>query len=431
MPAVVIVGTQWGDEGKGKIVDLLAPQADLIVRFQGGHNAGHTVVVGQEQFVLHLVPSGILHPGKIGIIGNGIVIDPAALLEEVDGLTARGIDLHGRLFISHRAHLIMPYHKAIDKESEKLKGARKIGTTGRGIGPAYADKMARVGLRVADLLDPDLFRQKLTGSLAEMNYVLGRLYSVKGFDLDVVCREYLGYAERLNAYIADTGDVLNDAIAAGRRVLFEGAQGTLLDVDHGTYPFVTSSSATAGGAATGSGVGPTRIDRVMGVAKAYSTRVGEGPFPTELSEEDGGGALRARGQEFGATTGRPRRCGWFDAVVVRYAVRINGLSGLAITKLDVLDECSDIKICTSYECRGNRLSTIPAVAEHYDECRPVYETMPGWKQSTEGITRYEDLPPNAKRYLERLSGLVGCPLDIVSTGSKRDQTIVIRRAFDA
>jgi len=431
MPAVVIVGTQWGDEGKGKIVDLLAPQADLIVRFQGGHNAGHTVVVGQEQYVLHLVPSGILHPGKIGVVGNGIVIDPAALLDEIDGLTARGIDLHGRLFISHRAHLIMPYHKAIDKESEKLKGARKIGTTGRGIGPAYADKMARVGLRVADLLDPALFRQKLTGSLAEMNFLLGRLYSVKGFDLDVVCREYLGYAERLTAYIADTGDVLNDAIAAGRRVLFEGAQGTLLDVDHGTYPFVTSSSATAGGAATGSGVGPTRIDRVMGVAKAYSTRVGEGPFPTELSEEHGGGDLRARGQEFGATTGRPRRCGWFDAVVVRYAVRINGLSGLAITKLDVLDECSDIKICTSYECRGKRLSTIPAVAEHYDECRPVYETMPGWKQSTVGITRYDDLPPNAKRYLERLSDIVGCPLDIVSTGSKRDQTIVVRRAFDA
>lgn len=431
MPAVVIVGTQWGDEGKGKIVDLLAPQADLIVRFQGGHNAGHTVVVGQEQYVLHLVPSGILHPGKIGVIGNGIVIDPAALLDEIDGLTARGVDLQGRFFVSHRAHLIMPYHKAIDKESEKLKGARKIGTTGRGIGPAYADKMARVGLRVADLLDPALFRQKLTGSLAEMNYLLGRLYSVKGFDLDVVCREYLGYAERLKAYIADTGDVLNDAIAAGRRVLFEGAQGTLLDVDHGTYPFVTSSSATAGGAATGSGVGPTRIDRVMGVAKAYSTRVGEGPFPTELSEEQGGGALRARGQEFGATTGRPRRCGWFDAVVVRYAVRINGLSGLAITKLDVLDECSDINICTSYERRGERLSTIPAIAEHYDECRPVYETMPGWKQSTVGIARYDDLPTNAKRYLERLSDLVGCPLDIVSTGSKRDQTIVVRRAFDA
>lgn len=431
MPAVVIVGTQWGDEGKGKIVDLLSPQADLIVRFQGGHNAGHTVVVGQEQFVLHLIPSGILHPGKIGVIGNGIVIDPAALLDEIDSLTARGIDLTDRLFVSHRAHLIMPYHKAIDKESEKLKGTRKIGTTGRGIGPTYADKMARVGIRVADLLDPDVFRQKLTNSLAEMNYLLGRLYSVKGFDVETVYHDYLGYTARLHTYIADTAEILNDALAANRRVLFEGAQGTLLDVDHGTYPFVTSSSATAGGASSGTGVGPTCIDRVLGVAKAYSTRVGEGPFPTELGEGQGGAALRERGQEFGATTGRPRRCGWFDAVVVRYAVRINGLSGLAITKLDVLDECTDIKICIEYQRGGERLTTIPAVAEHYEQCVPVYETLPGWKQSTVGITRYEDLPPNAKRYLERLAAVVGCPLDLVSTGSKRDQTIVMRRAFDA
>lgn len=430
MPAVVIIGTQWGDEGKGKIVDLLSPQADLIVRYQGGHNAGHTVVVGAEQFVLHLVPSGLLHPGKIGIIGNGVVIDPSALLEEIDHLRRRGIALENRLFVSHRAHLIMPYHKAIDKESEKLKGARKIGTTGRGIGPTYADKMARVGLRLADLLDAELFRTKLANSLTEMNFLLGRLYSVKGFELDAVYEEYLGYAQRLRPYITDTAEIVYDALATNQRVLFEGAQGTLLDVDHGTYPFVTSSSATSGGAVIGSGIGPNRIDRVLGVAKAYSTRVGEGPFPTELGEHEGGGELRARGQEFGATTGRPRRCGWFDAVVVRYAIRINGLSGLAITKLDILDECSDLKICVGYEYNGQRYTTVPAVAEHYDQYVPVYETLPGWKQSTVGVTSYNDLPGNARRYLDRIVELVECPLDVVSTGSKRDQTIVMRALFD-
>lgn len=431
MPAVVVIGTQWGDEGKGKIVDLLAPDAEVIVRFQGGHNAGHTVVVDTNQFILHLVPSGILHPGKVCVIGNGVVIDPAALLDEVDALTARGIDLKGRLAVSDRAHLIMPYHKAIDKESEKHKGARKIGTTGRGIGPAYADKMARVGLRVADLLDPDLFRQKLTRSLTDMNYLLGRLYGVKGFDLDSVYQAYLGYAVRLRPYIVDTAELLHQAVASGRRVLFEGAQGTLLDVDHGTYPFVTSSSATAGGALIGSGIGPGGIDRVVGVAKAYSTRVGEGPFPTELHDDQGGAELRAKGQEFGATTGRPRRCGWFDAVVVRYAVRLNGLSGLAITKLDVLDDCSDIKVCTAYRLGAATVTTVPAVAEHFERCEPIYETLPGWKQATVGMTRYEELPVNARRYLERLSDLVGCPVDLISTGSKRDQTIVLRRAFSA
>jgi adenylosuccinate synthase len=410
-------------------VDLLSPDADIIVRFQGGHNAGHTVVVGADQFVLHLVPSGVLHRGKIGMIGNGVVIDPAALLEEIDALKARGVDLGGRLFVSDRAHLIMPYHKAIDKESEKTKGARKIGTTGRGIGPTYADKMARVGLRVADLLDPDLFKQKLTTSLTDMNYLLGRLYGVKGFDLDSVYQSYLGYATRLRPYIADTAILLHDAVAAGRRVLFEGAQGTLLDVDHGTYPFVTSSSATIGGALIGSGIGPKGIDRVMGVAKAYSTRVGEGPFPTELLDDQGGAELRAKGQEFGATTGRPRRCGWFDAVVVRYAVRLNGLSALAITKLDVLDDSPDIKVCTGYRLNGQPVNTVPAVSEHFARCEPIYETLPGWKQPTAGITRYEELPENARRYLERISQLAGCPVDVISTGSKRDQTIMLRPAF--
>ncbi len=431
MPAVVIIGTQWGDEGKGKIVDLLAPEADVIVRFQGGHNAGHTVVVGADQFILHLVPSGVLHPGKIGIIGNGVVIDPAALLEEIDALKGRGVDLGGRLFVSDRAHLIMPYHKAIDKESEKNKGARKIGTTGRGIGPTYADKMARVGLRVADLMDPELFKQKLTKSLTDMNYLLGRLYGVKGFDLDSVYQAYLGYATRLRPFIVDTAELLHEAITSGRRVLFEGAQGTLLDVDHGTYPFVTSSSATIGGALIGSGIGAGCIDRVLGVAKAYSTRVGEGPFPTELHDDQGGAELRAKGQEFGSTTGRPRRCGWFDAVVVRYAVRLNGLSGLAVTKLDVLDDCPDIKVCTGYRLDGHTVNTVPAVAELFERCEPIYETLPGWKQPTAGITRYEDLPTNARRYLDRLSELVGCPHDVISTGSKRDQTIMRRRAFSA
>jgi adenylosuccinate synthase len=431
MPAVVVIGTQWGDEGKGKIVDLLSPEADVIVRFQGGHNAGHTVVVDNEQFVLHLVPSGILHAGRTCVIGNGVVIDPAALLEEVDGLVARGVDLTGRLFVSDRAHVIMPYHKAIDKESEKHKGARKIGTTGRGIGPAYADKMARVGLRIADLLDAEVFRQKLTRSLTDMNYLLGRLYGVKGFELDAVCDAYLGYAERLRPFIVDTSELIHDAIASGQRVLFEGAQGTLLDVDHGTYPFVTSSSATVGGAVIGSGVGPAGINRVLGVAKAYSTRVGEGPFPTELHDDRGGAELRARGQEFGATTGRPRRCGWFDAVVVRYAVRLNGLTGLAITKLDVLDDCGDLKVCTGYRLNGRTVTNVPAVPEHYEQCEPIYETLSGWKEPTVGVTRYDDLPVNAKRYLERLSELVKCPVDIVSTGSKRDQTIIRRRAFSA
>src|SRR5579884_516560 len=425
---LVVIGSQWGDEGKGKIVDLLSESADFVVRYQGGHNAGHTVVSGDNVIVLHLIPTGLLHPGKIGVIGNGVVVDPGALLEEIDGLSARGISVSGRLFISEAAHLIMPYHKAIDKESEKVKGTRKIGTTGRGIGPAYADKMARIGIRVVDLLDPDLFREKLATNLVEMNYFLEQLYKVKGFDLEKVYQEYMGYAERIKPYIADTGQLIHEAIRQGRRLLFEGAQGTHLDVDLGTYPFVTSSNATAGGACTGTGVGPTLINEVLGVAKAYTTRVGSGPFPSELNNEMGE-LLRSKGKEFGATTGRPRRCGWFDAVVVRYAVRVNGLTSLAITKLDVLDGLSEIQLCVGYKFEGKVYREMPAALRVLEKCTPLYERFSGWSEPTTGVTSYDRLPKNAKIYLEAISEKVGCRIDIISTSSKRGETIVLRNPF--
>lgn len=424
MPALVVVGTQWGDEGKGKIVDLLSERADGVVRYQGGHNAGHTVVLGQETFVLHLVPSGILHPGKLCVIGNGVVVDPAALLEEAGHLEKRGISVRGRLHVSSNAHLIMPYHKAIEKESERLKGARRIGTTGRGIGPAYVDKMARIGIRVGDLLEPDLFREKLTGNLAEMNYLLEQLYKVERFDLEKVYRKYMGYADAIRDYIADTTLIVNQWIDEGKRVLFEGAQGTHLDVDHGTYPYVTSSSATAGGACTGTGVGPTRITTVVGVVKAYTTRVGSGPFPSEL-KDDMGIRLQERGHEFGATTGRPRRCGWFDAILVRHAVRVNGLAGVAVTKLDVLDACDEIKICIGYRYRGKTLNEMPASLTAQEACEPIYETMDGWRCSTIGMKSYDQLPLRAKAYLSRLEALMGCRIFLVSTGTRREEAIVL------
>ncbi|TAK08824.1 MAG: adenylosuccinate synthase [Candidatus Manganitrophaceae bacterium] len=425
---LVVIGSQWGDEGKGKIVDLLSESADYVIRYQGGHNAGHTVVSGENVIVLHLIPTGLLHPGKIGVIGNGVVVDPGALLEEVDGLSARGISVSGRLFISETAHLIMPYHKAIDKESEKVKGTRKIGTTGRGIGPAYADKMARIGIRVVDLLDPDLFREKLATNLVEMNYFLEQLYKVKGFDLEKVYQEYMGYADRIKPYIADTGRLIHEAMSQGRRLLFEGAQGTHLDVDLGTYPYVTSSNATAGGACTGTGVGPTRINQVLGVAKAYTTRVGSGPFPSELNNEMGE-MLRSKGKEFGATTGRPRRCGWFDVVLLRYAVRVNGLTSLAITKLDVLDGIPEIQICVGYEFEGKVYREMPAALRTLEKCTPIYEHFPGWSEPTTGATSYDRLPKNAKIYLEAISEKVGCRVDIISTSSKRGETIVLRNPF--
>lgn len=425
MPNLVVIGTQWGDEGKGKIVDILARDAEVVVRFQGGSNAGHTVVNGSETFVFHLIPSGILYRGTLCVIGNGVVIDPGALIEELDQLHAKGIRIGKNFVISQRAHLILPYHKAIEKASEQSKGSRRIGTTGRGIGPSYADKMARIGIRVGDLLNPALFRRKLEENLAEMNLFLERLYQVEGFELEKVFQQYMTYADRLKGHIVDTSLLLNKAINNGKSVLFEGAQGTHLDVDLGTYPYVTSSSAAAGGACIGTGVGPTKIDAVMGVAKAYTTRVGSGPFPTELTDEVGGG-LQGRGKEFGATTGRPRRCGWFDAVVVRYATRVNGLTSLALTKLDVLDGCEELKLCTGYRHDGNLYREMPSDLDVLMGCEPVYERMPGWTASTTGVTSYAKLPREAKRYLQRIEELAECRIDMISTGSKRQETIILR-----
>jgi adenylosuccinate synthase len=425
MANLVVIGTQWGDEGKGKIVDILARDAGVVVRFQGGSNAGHTVVNERETFVFHLIPSGILYRGKLCVIGNGVVVDPEALIDEMDRLQAKGVKIGRNFVISQRAHLILPYHKAIERATEQSKGSRRIGTTGRGIGPSYADKMARIGIRMGDLLNPTLFRRKLEENLTEINCFLERLYQVAGFQPEKVYQQYMSYAERLKDYIADTTVLLNRAIDEGKTVLFEGAQGTHLDVDFGTYPYVTSSSASAGGACTGTGVGPTKIDAVMGVAKAYTTRVGSGPFPTELTDGIGGG-LQERGKEFGATTGRPRRCGWFDSVLVRSATRVNGLSSLAVTKLDVLDGCKEMKICTGYRHAGKLYKEMPSDLEVLSDCEPVYEMMRGWSAATTGVTSYRALPPEAKRYLDRIEELVACRIDMISTGSKRSETIMLR-----
>ncbi len=428
MSTVVITGAQWGDEGKGKIVDILTEDADYIVRYQGGHNAGHTVVIGDSKFVLHLIPSGILRPGKKCVIGNGVVIDPQALLAEIDGLLEKGIAVSENLLISGRAHIIMPYHRAIEKESERQKGSLKIGTTGRGIGPTYADKMARVGVRVADLLDKEVFREKLKTNIQEMNYFLDRLYGAKGFVVEDIYDEYTGYAERLRDFITDTAVLLNKVLREGKNVLFEGAQGTHLDVDHGTYPYVTSSNATSGGACTGTGVGPTKIDKVVGVVKAYTTRVGSGPFPTELNDATGE-FLRDKGREFGATTGRPRRCGWFDAVATRYAADVNGFTGMVLTKMDVLDDLDEIRICTGYRYQGKQYTDMPSQLNVLEECEPVYETIQGWKAATAGLSEYDALPLNAKKYVERIQELIGVDVDIISTGFRRNETIVLRKIF--
>jgi adenylosuccinate synthase len=426
MSTLVVVGTQWGDEGKGKIVDILAQDANAVVRFQGGSNAGHTVVTDRGIFIFHLIPSGILYRGTLCVIGNGVAVDPSALVQELDSLHAKSVNVGRNFIISERAHLILPYHKAIEKAAEQSKGSRRIGTTGRGIGPCYADKMARIGIRMGDLLNPKLFRQKLGENLVEINWFLERLYKVEGFQLDKIFEEYMGYAGRLRAHIVDTSIVLNKAIEQEKNVLFEGAQGTHLDVDFGTYPYVTSSSASAGGACTGTGVGPTRIDMVMGVTKAYTTRVGSGPFPTELKDEVGEG-LQERGREFGATTGRPRRCGWFDGVLARYATRLNGLTSLAVTKLDVLDGCEELKVCTGYR-HGNKIHReIPADLVSLIGCEPIYEVMKGWSAHTTGLTSYKALPSEAKKYLQRIEELSNCRIDIISTGSKRADTIMLRK----
>jgi len=427
---LVVIGTQWGDEGKGKIVDLLSEDADYVVRYQGGHNAGHTIVIGEKTIVLHLIPTGLLQPGKRGVIGNGVVINPKALLQEIATLSEQGIDVTGRLFISEAAHLIMPYHQRIDLESEKTKGSQKIGTTGRGIGPAYADKMSRSGIRVCDLYDPEDFREKLETNLTEINLILKQIYQVSGFDAEEIFNEYYAYGKAIQPYVTNTARLLNQAIDDGKHMLFEGAQGMHLDVDHGTYPFVTSSNSVAGGACTGTGVGPTRLDEVLGVTKAYTTRVGSGPFPSELSCEMGE-TLREKGGEFGATTGRPRRCGWFDALQVRHTVRINHMTALALTKLDVLDGMPEISVCVAYEINGKRFDEMPTTLSHLNQAKPVFKHFSGWTETTYGITDYEKLPKNAKVYLEALSELVGCRIDIVSTSSKRGETIVLRNPFTA
>jgi adenylosuccinate synthase len=418
-----VIGAQWGDEGKGKITDLLSKSADVVVRYQGGVNAGHTVVVKDQTFKLHLIPSGILYPKTECIIGCGTVIDPKVLLEELDQLDRLGISTEN-LLISETAHVTMPYHRLIDRASEERRGDHKIGTTGRGIGPTYADKSERTGIRVIDLMEPEGLRKQLSWAIAYKNTILEKLYDLPPLDASAIIDEYLAYAERLRPHVIDGSLRIYEAIRQRRNILFEGAQGTLLDLDHGTYPYVTSSNPVAGGACVGSGVGPTMIDRVIGVAKAYSTRVGEGPFPTEL---DGtiGELLCDRGAEFGTTTGRKRRCGWFDAVIGRYAVRINGLDCLAITKLDVLDELEEIKVCVAYEVDGQRVQDFPGNARHFAKCKPIYRTVPGWQQSTAHCRTLENLPKQALDYLKLLAELMEVPIAIVSLGASRDQTIIV------
>ena len=420
MANTILVGAQWGDEGKGKIIDFLTDDADLVVRSQGGNNAGHTIVHGRKKYVLHLIPSGILRPGKTCIIANGVVVDPLALVTEITGLRKQGIKVGANLLLSDAAHLVMPWHRAIDEARELRKGKNKIGTTKRGIGPAYGDKAARTGLRVGDLLDAGKFTAKFKARLRENNAVL-RSLGAKPLPLQPSLRQYLAAAKTLRPHITNTVVKLHDAMARGRRLLFEGAQGTYLDLDHGTYPFVTSSNTTAGGACTGSGVPPHRMDRVIGVMKAYTTRVGEGPFPTE--NDDISDLLHAMGREFGATTGRARRCGWFDAVATRYAAMINGIDDLAITNLDGLDGVPSIKICTAYRLDGKTLRHPPADAADWARCNPIYTTFPGWMTDTSKARRFNDLPPAARRYVRALAELTGAKLRIVSVGAGHDETI--------
>lgn len=428
MANVVIVGAQWGDEGKGKIVDYLSEKADVIARYQGGNNAGHTVVVNNEKFILHLIPSGILRKDKTCIIGNGVVVDPASLIEEIKKLKKRGVKVDKNLLLSKNAHLIMPYHKAIDRESERCRGKKSIGTTGRGIGPAYADKMARRGIKVVDLLHPPTFKEKLSANLPDINFLLEKRYKVSGFKIEDIYREYMVYAKKLSAYIADTDIIINKMISQNKKVLFEGAQGTLLDVDHGTYPYVTSSSPVAGGVCTGLGVGPTKISKVLGIAKAYTTRVGSGPFPTEIKDALGE-KIREKGGEYGATTGRPRRCGWLDMVVLRHSARVNGFTGIAITKLDVLDGLKTIKICTSYKYRGKIYREFPKEIGIIEGCIPIYKEVKGWSSSTVGITDFSNLPQAAKAYIKKIESLLSVEIQLISTGQKRDEIIQIKNIF--
>jgi adenylosuccinate synthase len=424
MPAIVIVGAQWGDEGKGKATDLLGDRVDYVVRYQGGNNAGHTVVIGDESYALHLLPSGVLSPDVIPIIGNGVVIDPGVLIEEIDGLQARGVSCE-RLLISANAHLIMPHHRALDRVTERFLGNARIGTTGRGIGPAYSDKAARMGIRAQDLFDPGILGQKLELVLREKNQVLTKVYNRRGIDAAAVSAEYLAYGARLRPYLADTGLILNQALDDQRVVLLEGAQATLLDVDHGTYPFVTSSSPTTGGACAGSGIGPTRITKVIGIVKAYTTRVGAGPFPTELTGPQGEW-LRKTGGEYGVTTGRERRTGWFDAVIARYATRVNGITDYFLTKLDVLSGLEKVPVCVAYRVAGTRHEEIPVTQTEFHHAVPVYEYLDGWPEDISAAKEFSDLPRHAQAYVRALEEMIGAPVAAVGVGARRDQTLPLR-----
>ncbi len=423
MPAVVLVGAQWGDEGKGKATDLLGSRVDYCVRYQGGNNAGHTVVIGERKFALHLLPSGILTPEVIPVIGNGVVIDVAVLFEEIDGLEAQGINT-SNLLISANAHLITPYHVTLDKVTERFLGNSKIGTTGRGIGPSYADKTSRLGIRVQDLFDEKILRAKIEGSLLSKNQVLVKVFNRRAVTVDEVVENLMEHAQRLRPYVSDTSLILNRALAENKVVLLEGGQGTLLDVDHGTYPFVTSSNPTAGGACAGSGIGPTKITGVVGILKAYTTRVGSGPFPTELLDEDGE-KLRTIGGERGVTTGRPRRCGWFDAPIARYATRINGLTDIFLTKLDVLTGWEKIPVCVAYEIDGKRTEELPMTQTEFHHAKPIYEMLPGWTEDISGAKTLDDLPANARSYIKYLEEISGAPISAVGVGQDRNATISI------
>ncbi len=424
MPNIVIIGAQWGDEGKGKIVDLLTEKFDIVARYQGGHNAGHTVIVKGKKFVLHLIPSGILHGGKACLIGPGVVLDPKAFLTEVKMLEDEGIAVRGNLFVSSRAHLILPYHRAVEAAAEAARGDKKIGTTSRGIGPAYEDKTGRRGVRVIDLFDADSLKEIIHTVTAEKNCLIQTLYKGAPLSAQAIYQEYLGYANQMKEFVVDSSAYLNRQIRDGKKVLFEGAQGTLLDIDHGTYPYVTSSSASAGGACTGTGVAPSWINGAIGIAKAYTTRVGGGPFPTELNGTVGE-TIRQRGVEFGASTGRPRRCGWFDGPATRYSALINNLQAIALTKLDVLDEFAEIQVCTGYAYRGSRLNEFPAEVKVLEEVKPIYQAAAGWNCRTAGIRDYADLPPKAKDYLKLLSEITETEFSFISTGPNREDTIIV------
>jgi adenylosuccinate synthase len=427
---IAVIGAQWGDEGKGKIVDLLAERFDIVVRYQGGHNAGHSVQIGDKSFVLHLLPSGIVHEGKICVLGNGMVIDPKAFFEEADRLASQGIHITpDRVKVSSRAHLILPYHRALDHTSEERLGNEKVGTTLRGIGPAYEDKAGRRGIRVADALVPDVLRSRIERNLEDANRIIVA-YGGEPLDADTIVMETAFLVERLAPFITDTSHFLNQAAASGKTILLEGAQATLLDVDHGTYPFVTSSSTVVGGALVGTGLAPKRLNGVLGIVRTYTTRVGEGPFPTEMleSEAELGQLIRERGREYGASTGRPRRCGWFDAFATRYAAEINGFTSVALTKLDVLDALDEIKVCVGYNLNGKKCESLPAVSQDLRRVEPIYETLPGWKSETVGITDLRELPPKAREYINFLSNQIGVEIGLVSTGPERSQTIIVRES---